>query len=372
MSANTARAHNATADEASSLIVEDITQAASRLAGFDDHEKILLGRDDRRGLTAIIAIHDTTLGRALGGTRIWMHDSFDAAVTDALRLSRGMTLKAAIAGLPLGGGKAVIRADARRDKTPELFDAYAEMLAKVSDSYITAEDVGMTLADADYLRARTPNVAGTTVGGSGNPSAFTAEGVFLGIRAALAHKTGSDALAGRMVAIQGLGAVGRTLAERLAEAGARLIVADIDRQRTADAATGLGAAVASPDDILTAEADVLAPCALGGVINEENIGRLRAAIVAGSANNQLLRHEDAIALKERGILYAPDYVINAGGLINVAAEVDADGYDKTRVTEKIAKVPQTLSEIFVEADRTGEPTNEVAFRLAQVRIGKGA
>ncbi|MEZ5812579.1 MAG: Glu/Leu/Phe/Val dehydrogenase dimerization domain-containing protein [Rhizobiaceae bacterium] len=371
MSANTARVHKATPEEASSLVVEDITRAASRLAGFDGHEKVLLGRDDRRGLTAIIAIHDTTLGPALGGTRIWMHDGFDAAVTDALRLSRGMTLKAAIAGLPLGGGKAVIRADAKHDKTPELFDAYAEMLAQVHDSYITAEDVGMTLADADYLRARTPNVAGTTIGGSGNPSAFTAEGVFLGIRAALKHKTGSDALAGRSVAIQGLGAVGRALADRLAGAGARLIVADIDRQRTADAATGLGAAVAAPDEILTAAVDVLAPCALGGVINQRNIGLLKAGIVAGSSNNQLLHHDDAIALKERGILYAPDYVINAGGLVNVAAEVDADGYDKAKVEARIAEIPATLSTIFAEAERSGKATNQVAFEMAEARIAAG-
>ncbi len=371
MSASSAKARKPVARTGSSPIVKDITDVASQYSGFDNHEKVLLGRDDDRGLTAIIAIHDTTLGRALGGTRIWMHDNFDAALTDALRLSRGMTLKAAIAGLALGGGKAVIRADAKRDKTPALLDAYAEMLSMVTDSYVTAEDVGMTLDDADYLRARTPNVAGTRIGGSGNPSAFTAEGVFLGIRAALNHKHGSDSLKDRRIAIQGLGSVGRALADRLAGEGAKLTVADIDRQRCADAATGLGAEVVSANRILTAEADVLAPCALGGVINEANIAGLHAGIVAGSANNQLLRHEDAAALKARGILYAPDYVINAGGLINVAAEIEPGGYDRARVLAKIGKIPATLEKIFAEADRTGRATNDIALAMAKAKISAG-
>ena len=354
-----------------SLVVEDITASASSLEGFDGHKKVLLGRDDDRGLTAIIAIHDTTLGPALGGTRIWLHDSFDAAVTDALRLSRGMTFKAAIAGLPFGGGKAVIRADAKRHKTTQLFDAYAEMLATVRDRYVTAEDVGMTLADADYLRQRTPNVAGTTVGGSGNPSAYTAQGVFLGIKAALKHKTGSDELAGRTVAIQGLGAVGWALAELLSQAGAALIVADINEPQCIKAAKVLDAQVVSTRSILAVEADVLAPCALGGVISEKTIPQLKVGVIAGSANNQLLHHDDASALRDRGILYAPDYVINAGGLINVAAEIDPEGYDRTKVTAKIAEIPITLSEIFTDAEKAGRPTNEIALELAMKRIGAG-
>lgn len=355
----------------SSLVVEDITLSASRLDGFDGHWKVYLGRDDERGLTAIIAIHDTTLGPALGGTRVWMHDSFDAAVTDALRLSRGMTLKAAIAGLPFGGGKAVIRADAKHDKTPALLDAYAEMLSQVTKTYVTAEDVGLTLADADYLRARTPNVAGTTVGGSGNPSAYTAEGVFLGIKAALRHKTGSDELPGCTVAIQGLGAVGWALAERLAGSGAKLFAADINDEQCRRAADVFGAQIVPPDAILFADADVFAPCALGAVISQETIPGLRAGIVAGSANNQLLCHTDAAVLKDRGILYAPDYVINAGGLINVAAEIERGGYDRNRVMEKIAQIPVTLSEIFAEADRSGEATNDIALAMAKTRIESG-
>jgi len=352
----------------SSLVVEDITASAAMLRGYDGHEKVFLGRDDNRGLTAIIAIHDTTLGPALGGARIWMHDSFDAAVTDALRLSRGMTFKAAIAGLPLGGGKAVIRADARRDKTPELFDAYAEMLGHVRDTYITAEDVGMTLADADYLRARAPNVAGTTVGGSGNPSRLTAEGVYLGIGAALNHTFGSSDLQGREVAIQGLGSVGRALAEMLADAGAGLVVADIDETRCMEAKDAFGARIVSPETVLFADVDVLAPCALGGVISRRTIPGLKAGVIAGSSNNQLLRHEDAIDLKDRGILYAPDYVINAGGLINVAAEIAPGGYDKEDVTARIAEIPKTLATIFERADEENRPTNEIALSMAKARM----
>ncbi|MEX0343424.1 MAG: Leu/Phe/Val dehydrogenase [Rhizobiaceae bacterium] len=355
----------------SSLVVEDITKSASQLRGFDDHERIILGRDDERGLTAIIAIHNTTLGRALGGTRIWMHDNFDSAVTDALRLSRGMTFKAAIAGLPLGGGKAVIRANPKSDKTPQLLDAYAEMLAHVQDTYITAEDVGMTLADADYLRERTANVAGTTIGGSGNPSSFTAEGVFLGVKAALKHKTGSDDLTGRRIAIQGLGSVGWSLAEKLSKAGAKLVVADINEARCVEAKEAFGAEIVSTDTILFTEVDVLAPCALGGVLSHKTIPDLKAGIVAGSANNQLLRHEDAAALKERGILYAPDYVINAGGLMNVAAEVEPDGYDKAKVIAKIAQIPTTLGSIFQQAETDNQPTNEIALAMAKARIEKG-
>ncbi len=355
----------------SSLVLEDITTSSSQLRGFDNHERVILGRDDERGLTAIIAIHNTSLGRALGGTRIWMHDNFDSAVTDALRLSRGMTFKAAIAGLPLGGGKAVIRANPKTGKTPQMLDAYAEMLAHVQDTYITAEDVGMTLADADYLRKRTPNVVGTTIGGSGNPSSFTAEGVFLGIKTALEHKTGSEDLTGRRIAIQGLGSVGWSLAEKLNGAGARLVVADINEARCIEAKQALGAEIVSTDTILFTDVDVLAPCALGGVISGDTIPLVKAGIIAGSANNQLLRHEDAAALAKRGILYAPDYVINAGGLMNVAAEVDPDGYDKAKVMSKIAQIPVTLGSIFKRAEADNQATNEIALAMAKARIEKG-
>jgi leucine dehydrogenase len=301
---------------ASSLEITDITADAARLEAYDGHVRVWLGRDETRGLTAIVAIHNTTLGPALGGTRIWPHESFEAGLTDALRLSRGMTFKAAIAGVPYGGGKAVIIADSRKDKTPALLDAYAEMLAALDGQFYTGEDVGLTVADADYLRARTGNVAGTTAGGSGNPSPVTAEGVFRGLKAAWKHRTGQSDLEDVRVAVQGLGSVGRALADRLADAGAKLVV-------------------------------------------------------AGSANNQLLRHEDARLLLDRGVLYAPDYVINAGGLINVAAELAPGGYDHDLVAAKLAAIPVTLGEIFVASEKQSRPTNDIAQAIAEKRISAG-
>jgi leucine dehydrogenase len=355
---------------ATTLEITDITAEAARLEAFDGHERIWLGRDGSRGLTAIVAVHDTTLGPALGGTRVWPHESFEAALTDALRLSRGMTLKAAIAGVPFGGGKAVIIADSRTDKTHALLDAYAEMLATLDGQYYTGEDVGLTLADADYLRARTPNVSGTTQGGSGNPSPVTAQGVFLGLKAALAFRTGGDSLAGVRVAVQGLGSVGWSLCRQLHEAGAQLIVADIDPDRVTRAAEAFGAEAMPAGRIVEADADIFAPCALGGILSAETIPQLRAGIVAGAANNQLARHEDARLLLERGVLYAPDYVINAGGLMNVAAELDRDGYDRERVMARLAGIPATLNEIFAMADKLSKPTNDVAQAIAQQRIAQ--
>src|SRR5690606_14770550 len=355
---------------ATTLDISDITAQAARLEAFDRHERIWLGRDDERGLTAIVAVHNTTLGPALGGTRIWPHESFEAALTDALRLSRGMTLKSAIACMPFGGGKAVIIADPQRDKTPELLDAYAEMLAALDGQFYTGEDVGLTLADADYLRERTTNVAGTTLGGSGNPSPVTAEGVFRGLRAAWKHATGSTDLEDVRVAVQGLGSVGRALADRLADAGAKLTVADIDEKRVARAVDELGATPAGPDEIVAADVDVFAPCALGGVLSPQTIPALKAKVVAGSANNQLLHHEDARLLMERGILYAPDYVINAGGLINVAAELAPDGYDRAAVEARLDRIPTTLEDIFTAAELQGRPTNDVAQAIAEQRIAE--
>lgn len=351
-----------------SLALSDITGEASRLAAFDAHERVWLGRDEARGLTAIVAIHDTTLGPALGGTRIWAHENLEAALTDVLRLSRGMTYKAAVAGLALGGGKAIIRADPRSEKTPELLEAYAEMLAMLGGQFYTAEDVGMTLADADFLRARTFNVGGTTQGGSGNPSPVTAHGVFLGIRAALAHRFGTDALAGRRIAVQGLGSVGFALCEALHAGGARLVVADLDAARIEKARDAFAAEIVATGDFASADVDVLAPCALGGGINAQTVPLIRAKVVAGAANNQLARHEDARMLMERGILYAPDYVINAGGLINVAAEFDPEGYDRERALAKVGEIPRTLADIFSRSQARGLPTNDVAQEIAGERI----
>ncbi|WP_309084185.1 Glu/Leu/Phe/Val dehydrogenase dimerization domain-containing protein [Chelativorans sp.] len=357
---------------AGSLAISDITAEAAALPAFANHEWVWCGRDEKRGLTAIVAIHNTTLGPALGGTRIWPHESFEAALTDALRLSRGMTYKSAVAGLPLGGGKAVIIADPKTEKSPALLTAYAEMLASLEGQYITAEDVGMRLADADFLRARTPNVVGTTKGGSGNPSPFTAEGVFLGIKAALRHRHGKESLAGVRVAVQGLGSVGWSLCEKLHGEGAALLVSDIDAARVEKASQTFAAVAIKPEEIIAAEADVFAPCALGSVISRQTIPSLKARIVAGSANNQLASHEDAQLLMERGILYAPDYVINAGGLINVAAELSPDGYWREAVLEKIGKIPETLSDIFMRSQAEGRPTNDIAAEIAMERIQEAA
>lgn len=355
---------------ASTLVITDITAEAARLEAFEGHERIWLGRDERRGLTAIVAVHDTALGPALGGTRVWPHESFEAALTDALRLSRGMTLKAAIAGVPFGGGKAVVMADPKTGKSRALLDAYAEMLAALDGQYYTGEDVGLTLADADYLRTRTQNVTGTTQGGSGNPSPVTAHGVFLGLKAAFAHRTGSTSLAGVSVAVQGLGSVGWALCQHLYDAGASLIVADIDDERAAKAALAFRAKAMPADDIAGADADIFAPCALGGVLDAATIPLLKAKVVAGAANNQLARHEDGELLAGRGVLYAPDFVINAGGLINVAAELDRDGYDRDRVMDKLAAIPATLTEIFRAADRLDRSTAAVAQDIAAQRIAQ--
>lgn len=353
---------------ASALEITDITADAAGLAAFDGHERVWLGRDGERGLTAIVAVHDTRLGPALGGTRVWPHENLEAALTDVLRLSRGMTFKAAIADVPFGGGKGLIVADPKAGKTPALLDAYAEMLAALDGQYYTGEDVGLTLADADYLRARAPNVTGTTAGGSGNPSPVTARGVFLGIKAALAHRIGSDRLEGVRVAVQGLGSVGWALCGQLRAEGAGLIVADIDAGRVAAAVDAFGARAMPADGILAAEADIFAPCALGAVLSADTIPLLKAKMVAGAANNQLARHEDARLLMQRGVLYAPDYVINAGGLINVAAELEPGGYDRERVMERLGEIPATLGRIFAEADRLGKPTNDVARAIAEQRL----
>ncbi|TKT82862.1 Glu/Leu/Phe/Val dehydrogenase dimerization domain-containing protein [Aquamicrobium sp. LC103] len=354
----------------SSLKLTDITARATRLEAYDGHERIWLGEDHERGLTAIVAIHNTALGPALGGTRVWPHPTFEAALTDALRLSRGMTYKAAITNMPYGGGKAVIVADPRTDKTPAMLEAYAEMLAALNGQYFTGEDVGLTLADADFLRARTPNVTGTTIGGSGNPSPVTAQGVFLGIKAALRHRNGNDAMSGLRIAVQGLGSVGWSLCEKLHAEGASLVVADLDEARVRKAMETFHAEAVAGDAIVAADVDLFAPCALGGILSADTIPTLKAKIVAGAANNQLERHEDARRLMAQGVLYAPDYVINAGGLINVATELDPDGYDREAAMTKVELIPQTLSDIFRRADSDARPTNDIAQAMGEERIAR--
>ncbi len=350
--------------KARGLVVTDITDEAAKHASFDHHEKVWLGSDRERGLTAIVAVHNSTLGPGCGGTRIWPYDSFDAALSDVLRLSRGMTFKSAIAGLALGGGKAVIIADSKKDKTPQLLEAYADMLNEIGGSYLTAEDVGMTLADADFIDSLSPFVMGTTRGGSGNPSSFTAHGVYLGVLTAWKHKTGSDSVEGVRIAVQGLGSVGGRVAEKLAGDGAKLVVADIDGDRAKKFATTFGADVTDTAGIIMADVDIVVPGALGAILNDETIPQIKASVIAGAANNQLAHHDDARKLMERGILYAPDYVINAGGIINVAMELDADGYDPIKAELRIANIPETLMAIFKRSDEQGIPTNEVSLEIA--------
>jgi leucine dehydrogenase len=282
-----------------------------------------------------------------------------------------MTYKAAMAGLPLGGGKAVVIGNAKRDKSPALLEALGRCVDSLGGRYIIAEDVGTTAPDMAVIRHATRHVAGLVEGGSGDPSPVTAFGVHCGIRAAVAHKLRRNGLENIRVAVQGLGSVGFDLCRRLAADGARLIVTDINAEAVARAATAFGAEAVASDTIYDADADVFAPCALGAVINDTTIRRLRVAIVAGSANNQLAadRHGDALA--EKGILFAPDYVINAGGLINISFEDLGPGgrtYDRDRALAKVAGIHDTLTDIFQRAARAGVATNQVADRLAEERI----
>jgi leucine dehydrogenase len=333
-----------------------------------DYEQVVFCHDAAAGLRAVIAIHDTTLGPALGGCRMWTYASEEEAVLDALRLARGMTYKAAVAGLNLGGGKTVVIGDPRRDKSEALFRALGRFIHSLSGRYITAEDVGTTVHDMDLIHLETPYVCGVsqTYGSSGNPSPMTALGVFRGIQASAKHLFGSDDLSGRHVAVQGLGNVGYELARLLQEAGAQLTVADINPEQVQRAVNELGARAVSPSEILDVECDILAPCALGAVLNDDTIPRLRCQIVAGSANNQLADERHGDLLHERGILYAPDYVINAGGLINVADELE--GYHPERARSKVERLYDIMLNLYRMAAEQKIPTHRAADRMAEARI----
>lgn len=338
---------------------------------FDGHEAVHFAHDADAGLSAIIAIHSTALGPAAGGCRMWNYASADAALNDVLRLARGMSYKNAMADLPLGGGKAVILGDAHHDKSPELFTAFGRAVDSLCGRYITAEDVGITVDDMAIVKRETPYVSGLPPAGGGaaggDPSPKTARGLYYGIQAAAKARYGRDSLDGMTVAVQGLGSVGMHLCREMHAAGARLIVADIREASVEQARTAFGATLVDPGEIIGADADVLAPCALGGILNAESIPRIRAGIVAGGANNQLQRDEDGQRLHERGILYAPDYVINAGGIINVAAEY-LKSMDERGVMDRLRAIGTRLSEIFDVAKREDRPTNVVADELAQARI----
>jgi leucine dehydrogenase len=333
---------------------------------FDAHEQIVFCRDAASGLSAIIAIHNSNLGPALGGLRMWPYADSDAALADALRLSRGMTYKSAISGLSFGGGKAVIIGDPRKDKTPALFRAFGRFVDSLGGRYITAEDVGTSPRELEWVRQETRHVRGIAEGGAGDPSPATAHGVHGGIRAAVRHALGRESLDGVRVAVQGLGHVGEDVCRRLAADGAVLFVSDIRAETVGRVVDALGATAVTPEAIYDQAVDVFAPCALGAVINDDTVGRLRAKVIAGSANNQLAEARHGIALRQRGILYAPDYVINAGGVINIAHE-GAD-YDREAAFAHVGRIYDTLLEIFARAERQGIATSEAADRIAEDRF----
>lgn len=347
----------------------DITAETCLLPDFSAHRSVWEIRDEGVGLHGFIAIHDTTLGPALGGCRMVAYGSREQAITDALRLSRGMTLKAALAGLDFGGGKAVLIGDPGRDKSEGLFLSLGRAVESLGGEYTTGEDVGIGVREMDWVERETLHVIGTTACG-GDPAEMTALGVFVAIRAALRQRLGRDRISGMTVAVQGLGHVGYELCKQLKQAGADLVVADVAPAAVERAVAEFGARAVAPEDIYRAEADVFAPCALGAILDDHTVPQLRCAVVAGSANNQLRRDEHGEALMRRGILFAPDYVANAGGLISAAAALGRHGED-TRgeaVQSKIRSIDETLTEIFAESHARRIPPGAVTDEIAARRI----
>ena len=341
---------------------------------FDGHELVVFGNDARTGLRAIIAIHSTTLGPAAGGCRMRPYATTAEAVADVLRLSRGMSYKNAMAGLALGGGKAVIMGDSRKAKTAELFEAFGRLVDSLGGRYVTAEDVGTTITDMSNVARATRYVAGlgTAPGrAGGDPGPKTALGVHLGIKAAVKFRLGRSDLKGVKVAIQGLGGVGQHLCGLLAAEGAELFVADVQPAAVQRAQEQFKAHPVAVEEVLALDVDVLSPCALGAVLNSKSIPKLRARIVAGAANNQLAQDGDGAALQAAGILYAPDYVINAGGIISVSREYQG-GASEAQVIADIQAIPSRLTEIFERARRENRPTNQVADQMARERLGRQA
>lgn len=336
---------------------------------FDDHEQIVFCNDKDTGLKAIIGIHNTVLGPALGGTRMWNYSNEWEALNDVLRLSRGMTFKSAITGLNLGGGKAVIIGDAKTQKTPELMRRFGEFVHSLSGKYITAEDVGMATEDMDTVREVTPYVTGISEskGGAGNPSPITAYGVFMGMKAAAKFKYGSDVLEDKSVYVQGIGHVGEGLVEHLVNEGAKVTIADINQERLEEIRSMYGVTIYDGNDIYSEPMDIYAPCALGATINEDTVYRIQADIVAGAANNQLAEeNKHGRILQERGIVYAPDFLINAGGIINVYAELE--NYDRQEIMRKTENIYNTTLEILDNAKVNNLTTHAAALNIARERI----
>lgn len=331
-----------------------------------DFEQVIFCNDNSSGLKAIIAIHDTTLGPALGGTRMWNYNSEKEALEDVLRLAKGMTYKNAAAGLNLGGGKAVIIGDPRTDKSEALFRAFGRYVDSLMGRYITAEDVGTFEEDMDYIHMETDFVTGTSSGGVGDPSPVTALGIYYGMKAAAKEAYGSDSLKNKRIAVQGVGQVAFNLCKYLHEEGAELIVTDINEEAVARAVEQFNARAVGIDEIYDVDCDIYSPCALGGTINDDTIARLKAKVIAGSANNQLEKEEHGLVLHEKGIVYAPDYVINSGGVINVAEELV--GYNRDRALKKVESIYTILENVFAISREKNIPTSVAANKMAESRI----
>jgi leucine dehydrogenase len=338
-----------------------------------EHEQLVFCSRPEVGLKAIIAIHDTTLGPALGGTRMWQYSSENDAIKDALRLSRGMTYKAAISGLNFGGGKAVIIGDSRTDKTESMFRAFGKFIDGLGGRYITAEDVGMTEREMSWIHSETDHVTGISksLGGSGDPSPVTAYGVYMGLKAASKRAYGNDSLSEKRIGIQGAGSVATHLARYLQNENATLFVTDIFEEKAQKLAEETGAEVVTPDEIYTLDLHILSPCALGGIINDDTIPHLSCDIIAGGANNILDdEHKHAHMLQDRGILFTPDYVINAGGIINLSSELEARGYNEKLAMDKTSEIYDTVLNIFNYADDHNLTPVEASNILAEERIQK--
>lgn len=333
-----------------------------------DYEQVVVCQDKESGLKAIIAIHDTTLGPALGGTRMWTYETEEAAFEDALRLAKGMTYKNAAAGLNLGGGKTVIIGDPRKDKNEAMFRAFGRFIQGLNGRYITAEDVGTTVDDMDLVYSETDYVTGISpaFGSSGNPSPVTAYGVYVGMKAAAKEAFGTDSLEGKKVAVQGVGNVSYNLCRHLHEEGASLIVTDINKDAVNKAVEDFGAEAVDIDDIYSVDCDIYSPCALGATINDETIPQLKAKVIAGAANNQLKETKHGDIIQEKGIVYAPDYVINSGGVINVADELL--GYNRDRAMKKVETIYDNILKIFEISRRDNIASYAAADRLAEERI----
>jgi leucine dehydrogenase len=340
---------------------------------FDAHEEIHFVTDEKCGLKAIIAVHSSHLGPAAGGARFWHYAKDEEALVDALRLSRGMSYKNAMAGLPLGGGKSVILANESRQKSPDLLHAFGKAVDRLGGRYVTAEDVGINVADMIEVRRTTQYVAGLPNSAGdvgGDPGPHTSLGVFLGVKAAVKRALGKDSLEGLHIAMQGAGSVATGVAMHACAEGARLSITDVDQAKAKKLADATGGSVVPTDEILTLEADVLSPNALGAILTEQSIAALRVPVVAGGANNQLATPQDGARLHARGILYAPDYVINAGGIINVCTEYLGDG-DANLVRERIHGIPVRLEQIWSESAASGRDPAAVADAMAQKLIGRG-